>query len=102
MLTEEDIAKLRMAKNLILEVRDNIDCNYCRKHVDITLDMISDMMDITRLNLLYNDDPASLDKLREMIQSESMLRILAMGSRVMGLSRRLRHIRRRRVNRNTR
>lgn len=90
MIQTTDIEKLKKARQLVDEVSSHVDCQYCKSHMIVISDMIEDVADISRLNLLYGDDPAGLDRLRDMIQSENMLRVMAMGSKLIGIARRIR------------
>jgi len=86
-MQKEDIAKLNEAKRLVLEVKQNIDCEYCQSHMDIIANMIDDAIDITKFNLLYSNDPDALQNLRKMLTEESTLRLLAIASKVVGFFR---------------
>jgi len=86
-MQKEDIAKLNEAKRLVLEVKQNIDCEYCQSHMDIIANMIDDAIDITNFNLLYSNDPEALQNLRKMLTEESTLRLLAIASKVVGFFR---------------
>lgn len=91
-MDNSDVEKLNTAIELVQSVRDKVDCHYCQSHVDIAIGLLRDIRDITEFNTLYKDDKEALDRLRALIQSENMLRILAMGSRLVGISRKI-HIR---------
>jgi len=90
-LSERDIQDLRQARELVMGVASRVDCGYCRSHLEVTADMISDAIDITKFNLLYADDEKALQKMRQMLQDEATLRLLALASRVVGMFRRVTH-----------
>lgn len=92
-LTNEDVADLKRARDLVLKVAGRVDCGYCRSHLNITADMIADATDITKFNLLYANDERALEKMREMLQDEATLRLLALASKVVGLFRRVKYAR---------
>lgn len=91
MITQDDINTLVQARNMIDKVIPHVDCPYCRSHIETISDLIGDVTDISRLNLLYDEDPEALEKLRNMIQSENLLRLMAVGSKMIGWTRRFRH-----------
>lgn len=91
MITDSDVHELRTARDMISSVTAKIDCPYCRHHMDLILSLLDDSIDISRFNTLYRDDPAALQRYREIMQSERMLRLMAQGSRLVGMFRRIRH-----------
>ncbi|MGC8581950.1 MAG: hypothetical protein ACP5MW_06415 [Thermoplasmata archaeon] len=91
MNTKEDVDKLKQARKLIEEVARNVDCNYCRSHLEIIMNMIDDATDITKFNLLYENDEEALERLRKLLTEESTLRILAVASKIVGFFRKLKY-----------
>jgi len=91
MITEQDIDKLKQAKQLVNEVKQHIDCHYCQSHMDILIDMMDDVIDISKFNLLYSDDDKALNNLRHMLTDESTLRLLSIASKIVGFFRRIVH-----------
>jgi len=87
MNTKEDIEKLKQSRKLIEEVAKNVDCKYCRSHMEIIMNMIDDATDITKFNLLYANDEEALDRLRKLLTEESTLRLLAIASKLVGFFR---------------
>jgi hypothetical protein len=92
MIDDMDVKALKDSKRIIENVSKKIDCHYCREHVDLVLDLLDDIIDISKFNTLYKDDPEALNRYRQIMQSESMLRIMAIGSKIIGLKRRLGHV----------
>jgi len=92
MIDDMDVKALKDAKRIIQAVSDKIDCHYCREHVNLVLNLMDDIIDISKFNTLYTDDPDALNRYRQIVQSESMLRIMAIGSKIVGLQRRLSHV----------
>ncbi len=90
-MDDNDVQKLRDAYRLIKEVRDKVDCKYCQSHMDIILMMIEDATDITKFNVLYGDDKEAIDKIRQLLQDEAIMRFIAIASRVMSLSRKVKY-----------
>jgi hypothetical protein len=90
MNTPEDIEKLKQARKLVEEVSKNVDCSYCRSHLEIIMDLIDDATDIARFNLLYSNDEEALERLRKMLTEEATLRLLAIASKIVGFFRRIR------------
>ncbi len=91
MNTKEDVDKLKQARRLIEEVARNVDCKYCRSHLEIIMNMIDDATDITKFNLLYESDEQALERLRKLLTEESTLRLLATASKVVGFIRNLKY-----------
>lgn len=89
MIQEQDIPKLKQAKQLISEVAQNIDCPYCKSHLEYIENLLDDAIDITKFNLLYSDDEKALQNLRKILTEESTLRLLAIASKTVGFFRRL-------------
>jgi len=89
-MDNSDLEKLDKAVSLIREVRAKVDCHYCQSHIDMIINLIEDVRDITWFNTLYANDQIALDRLRDIIQSEGMLRILAIGSKIVGVTRKVR------------
>jgi len=73
----EDIEKLLKAKQLIYEVGEHIDCNYCKSHNDLLLKFIDDELAISKFNVLYQNDREALQQLRSMLKHESLMWVLA-------------------------
>lgn len=90
MIDENDIKELKDVSGRIAKIRDKIDCHYCREHMDVILNLLSDATDISKFNMLYSRDPDALNRLRDAIQSERMLRVLAFGSKMVGVARKIR------------
>ncbi len=89
-ITDDDIQKLKQARNIINSVKEHIDCHYCQSHMDILANMMDDVIDISKFNLLYSDDRA-LENLRKMLTHESTLRLLSVASRLVGFFRRIKY-----------
>jgi len=87
MNTPEDVQKLKQAKELILDVAKRVDCNYCKSHLFLIADLIDDATDITKFNLLYENDEKALENLRKILTEETTLRILSLASKIVGFFR---------------
>ncbi|MEM3264569.1 MAG: hypothetical protein QXH07_01270 [Thermoplasmata archaeon] len=89
MIQKDDIPKLVQAKQLISEVSQNIDCHYCKTHLEYIENLIDDAIDISKFNLLYSDDEKALENLRKILTEESTLRLLAIASKIVGIFRKI-------------
>lgn len=95
MISQDDITLITRIKQDIDTVAGHIDCHYCRDHMELINSLLQDVMDISMFNLLYQDNPDMLQRYRDIIQSERMLRVLSMGSKVVGIIRKIRSLFRR-------
>ncbi|MEM3334183.1 MAG: hypothetical protein QW745_08300 [Thermoplasmata archaeon] len=89
MINENDINKLRQAKQLISEVIPKIDCHYCQSHLEYIVNLLDDAIDISKFNILYANDEQALQNLRKILTEESTLRLLAIASKIVGFFRKL-------------
>ncbi len=93
-MDQTDVEKLKQAYDLINDVRGHVDCEYCRKHIDTILMMIEDAVDIIKFNVLYKDDPKAIEKLRELLKDEAIMRFIAVASKIFMIGRVVRYGRR--------
>ena len=90
MLTDDDVRDMENYRNGLVAKMDKIDCPYCRGHLQLVINLLDDVIPISRFNTLYEQDPEALERYRELIQKEYMLRALSIGASLVGLSRRIR------------
>ncbi|MEM0099316.1 MAG: hypothetical protein QXN11_05790 [Thermoplasmata archaeon] len=89
MIDENDINKLKQARQLIMEVIPKIDCHYCQSHLEYIINLLDDAIDISKFNILYADDAEALQNLRKILTEESTLRLLAIASKIVGFFRKI-------------
>jgi hypothetical protein len=88
-IQSEDIEKLKKSKELINEVLQHVNCKYCRGHLIMIMDLLDSATDISKFNLLYANDEKALEQWRHLMTESTSLRLLALGSKVVGFFRRL-------------